>query len=236
MNKGGLILAGSTALLALSLSLAPAIGATSQTKAKKKATPAFIIGGFTPAVADPRLAAEFAGRGLSGGNFHFTPSPTENRGRAVNVAVRARASTPAEARRTAAEEAGGPIPTLTPTAYNLGVAVGWKRFALSGDVAKVDSALMPGSREAAEVGLSYSLKRFTGRVQVGAERTNDIRQRVMPQESSYSLDVGGSYSIARNLAVTGGVRYKIQRDRLEPLAVDDRRDSQAVYIGTAFRF
>jgi hypothetical protein len=44
-----------------------------------------------------------------------------------------------------------------------------------------------------------------------------------------------SYQIARNLDVTGGVRYKIQRDRLEPLA-DQRRDSQAVYVGTAFRF
>jgi len=187
-------------------------------------------------MADPRLAAAFAGRGLGGTSFHFTPSPTENRGKAVKVAVRARASTPADARRTAAEEAAGPVPTLTPTAYNLGVAVGWKRFALSGDVAKVDSGVMPGSREAAEVGVSYSLKRFTGRLQVGAERSNDPRQRVLPQDSSYSLDVGGSYSIGRNLAVTGGVRYKIQRDRLEPLAVDDRRDSQAVYVGTAFRF
>jgi hypothetical protein len=41
--------------------------------------------------------------------------------------------------------------------------------------------------------------------------------------------------LTRNLDVTGGVRYKIQEDRLQPLA-DNRRDSQAVYIGTAFRF
>jgi hypothetical protein len=31
------------------------------------------------------------------------------------------------------------------------------------------------------------------------------------------------------------VRYKVQQDRLEALT-DARRDSQAVYIGTAFRF
>jgi hypothetical protein len=31
------------------------------------------------------------------------------------------------------------------------------------------------------------------------------------------------------------VRYKIQRDRLQPLE-DESRDSQAVYLGTAFRF
>ena len=65
--------------------------------------------------------------------------------------------------------------------------------------------------------------------------TDGTQPRILPDESSYSLDLGGSYSIARNLDVTGGVRYKIQRDRLEPLA-DERRDSQAVYIGTAFRF
>ena len=59
--------------------------------------------------------------------------------------------------------------------------------------------------------------------------------RITPLESGYSLGVGGSYRLTRNLDVTGGVRYKIQRDRLEPLA-DQRRDSQAVYVGTAFRF
>jgi len=31
------------------------------------------------------------------------------------------------------------------------------------------------------------------------------------------------------------VRYNIERDRLAALQ-DDRRDSQAVYIGTAFKF
>jgi len=36
--------------------------------------------------------------------------------------------------------------------------------------------------------------------------------------------------------VTAGVRYKSERNnRLEALQ-DNRRDSQAVYLGTAFRF
>ena len=52
---------------------------------------------------------------------------------------------------------------------------------------------------------------------------------------SYSIDVGGSYSLTRNLDVTAGVRYKSERDRL-PQITDTRRDSQAVYVGTAFRF
>ena len=51
------------------------------------------------------------------------------------------------------------VNALAPTSYNLGVAVGWRRFAVSGDVAKVkdaDPAL--GGRESAVVGVSYSLE------------------------------------------------------------------------------
>jgi hypothetical protein len=35
--------------------------------------------------------------------------------------------------------------------------------------------------------------------------------------------------------VTGGVRYKIEQDRVSAVN-DERRDSQAVYVGTAFKF
>jgi hypothetical protein len=233
MRKGGFSTSGGAALLALSLALAPAIAATTQQKAARKNGGPTLVAGFTPAVADPRLAAMFGGRTATPPNFRFTPSTAENGSKAVKVAVRARATTPAEARRASGD--AGALGALTPTAYNLGVAVGWRRFALSGDVAKVDGGLLPVGREAAEVGLSYSLKKFTGRVQVGAERADRSQPRILAQDESYSLDVGGSYSIARNLDVTGGVRYKIERDRLEPLD-DERRDSQAVYIGTAFRF
>jgi hypothetical protein len=168
-------------------------------------------------------------------SFRFTPSAaSSDRSRAVRVAVRARSATPAQAIRTG-EATASQITAITPLAYNLGVAVGWKGFALSGDVAKVQGGPLPGGREAAEVGVSYAVKKFTGRLAVGADRTDATLPRIVPQETNYSLDVGGSYSLGRNLSVTGGVRYKIQRERLETLA-DERRDSQAVYVGTAFRF
>jgi hypothetical protein len=217
--------------------LTPALAASSNPKQKRPA-PSLRGGGFTPAVADPRLAAELARRGFQVDSFRFTPSAAAvgSKKNPIRVAVRARAATPAAAlRAAAAETASTPVTAITPTAYNLGVAVGWKRFALAGDVAQVQGGTVPGGRQAAEVGVSYSGDKFTGRVNVGAERNDGVQQRVIPLESSYSLDVGGSYKLGRNVAVTGGVRYKIQRDRLEPLA-DDRRDSQAVYIGTAFRF
>ena len=71
------------------------------------------------------------------------------------------------------------VAALTPSTYNLGVAVGWRRFAVAGDVAKVkdaDPAL--GGRESAVVGVSYSLSnRFSARVAVGAERAPATRSR-----------------------------------------------------------
>ena len=237
MTKGRTIRGGLAALAALSLALAPAHAAQTVTKAKRKPAPnpSLVTGTFTPAVADPKLAAAFAGRGVTGGSVRFTPSASRTRNK-VQVAVRARASTPEAARRTAAEPSPTTLSSLTPTAYNLGVAIGWKSFALSGDIGKIDGGLLPLSRESAEVGFSYSpSQRFTGRVKVAAERSDGRQLQLVPLERAYSLDVGGSYTIARNLDLTGGVRYKIQHDRLQSLA-DERRDSQAVYIGTAFRF
>jgi hypothetical protein len=229
---------GGTALAGLALLLAPAAAASLQPeKAKRPRTFASLtVGSFTPAVADPRLAAEFARRGFQAGSLRFTPSTASgDRSKAIKVAVRARATTVAQVARSLADASPTPVTAITPTGYNLGVAVGWKRFALSGDVATVKGGLIPGGREAAEIGISYSLKKFTGRVEVGAERSDPTATRITPVESSYSLGVGGSYRIARNLDVTGGVRYKVERDRLQSLA-DERRDSQAIYVGTAFRF
>jgi hypothetical protein len=115
--------------------------------------------------------------------------------------------------------------------------VGWKRFGVSGDVSKVispDPAL--GGRESAVVGVSYSLKRFTGRVAVGADRAEGRPLTALRRGDNYSLDVGGSYSLSRRIALTGGVRYEVDRDKQQSALKDDRRDSQAVYIGTAFKF
>jgi hypothetical protein len=234
---GGINVGAGAALLgAAALLLSPAIAANTQAQAKKKARPApsLSLGSFTPAVADPRLAAEFARRGLQPQSFSFTPpSASADRSKAVRVAVRARTAAPATAamRDTSATA----VTAITPTAYNLGLSVGWKRFAISGDVARVQGGALPGGRESAEVGVSYEGKRFAGRVSANAERADDGVPRITGPEQSYSVDLGASYSIARNISVTGGVQYKIDRDRLQPLA-DDRRDSQAVYVGTAFRF
>jgi hypothetical protein len=220
-------------LAAGGLVLTPAAFAAST--AKKRPAPVAVsfdpISSFTPANADPKLAASLAGRGLSLTDFKFTPAAAKGRPSQVRVAIRARVpGTPTQLANAATVNA------LTPTSYNLGVAVGWKRFAVSGDVAKVQDANSAiGGRESAVVGVSYSLNRFTGRVAVGADRPEGHPVAALRRGNNYSLDVGGSFSLSKSLALTGGVRYNVERDRLSALQ-DDRRDSQAVYVGTAFKF
>lgn len=222
--------------IAAALAVAPAIGATESGNRIVKRAPiaARALNGFTPAAADPRLAAVFARGGLDPGNFRFTPSEARRGNQAVTVAVRTRSSRGiADSSRVVAVAA--PTVGLAPIAYNLGVAVGWKRFAVSGDVAKVDLAGLPGGRDAVDVGISYASNRFTGQVRAGGDRPAASAPHMVDNTSSYSLDVGGSYSLTRNIDVTAGVRYKSERERLVRFS-DDRRDSQAVYLGTAFRF
>lgn len=192
------------------------------------------IANFTPASADPRLAAAFAGRGAASETFKFTPAAAKGRPSQIRVAVRARGLAPAPGRPV--EIAATPVANaLTPASFSLGASVGWKRFALAGDVTKLsspDPAI--GSRDSAVVGVSYNLKKFTGRVALGSERGNG-RIAALSQPDNVSVDVGAAYNFSRRIAVTGGVRYRVDQDRVATLA-DQRRDSQAVYVGTAFKF
>ncbi len=234
--------AGGASLVAVALLLAPALAAETLNRGKARpaaASQARPLGAFTPAVSDPRLAAVLArsGRTLDG-DFRFTPANASGeRSRAVRVAIRARASTPAEAARgVLAAAPSGPTTAITPSSYNLGVSLGWRRFAISGDIAHADGGVGLGARDSAEVGMSYRAnRRLTGRVAVAAERAEGA-QRIIGEDESYSLDVGGAYSITRNIDLTAGARYRISRDNIDSMARDERRDSQAVYVGTAFRF
>lgn len=225
------------ALAAGALVLTPAVAATGGKKRPAAVSLSFDpISSFTPANADPKLAAQLAGKGMALTDFKFTPAPAKGRPAQVRVAVRARTTAPEQTRVAAAALPTTAVSALQPTSYNLGVAIGWKRFAVSGDVAQVKSAdSAVGGRESAVVGVSYSLKRFTGRVAVGAERTAGNPVPALRKGDNVSLDVGGSYDISRRIALTGGVRYNIERDRMSALQ-DVRRDSQAVYVGTAFKF
>ncbi len=228
---------GVTALAAAGLVLTPALAAPQGKKRPPAVAVSFDpVATFTPATADPRLAAAFAGRGNALGDLKFTPAPAKGRPSQVRVAIRARVDT-GKARTADAALASAALSQLTPASYNLGVAVGWRRFAIAGDVAKskaADPAL--GGRESAALGVSYSVnRRLTGRVAVGADRGDGRALTPLRKADNYSLDVGGAYKLTNKIALTGGVRYSVDHERMATVK-DARRDSQAVYVGTAFKF
>jgi hypothetical protein len=228
----------SGAIAAGALLLVPAIASAKPDP--KKRPPAVSISfdrvtSFTPATSDPKLAAEFANR-PSAADFKFTPAAPKGRPSQIRVAIRAR-GVDGGSDRAAAASVSSAIGALAPASYNLGVAVGWRRFAITGEVSKTRNAnLAFGGRESAVVGVNYSLnRRLTTRVAASAERSDEGQAPALGREKGYAVDVGGAYSLTRNIAVTGGVRYKIEQDRVSALT-DARRDSQAVYVGTAFKF
>ncbi len=219
--------------------LSPAIGAYNPPKSAKSHVSLSARGGlgsFTPAMTDPRLTALLSRGGFASNGLRFTPATTSVRlNRSVTVAVRAEMPSAGRTSDRAALLAAGPQ-GVAPIAYNLGVAIGWKRFALSGDMAKVDLG-RSGGREAMDLGVSYNAPKWSTRVAVGADRTTADTPRVLQQGNAYSLDMSGSYALSKRIDLTAGVRYRAPEveQRLVPLS-DTRRDSQAVYIGTAFKF
>lgn len=187
---------------------------------------------FTPASADPKLAALIARNGIGATSFRFTPA--ESRGTRRPVATALQIATPKTGvvtLRGLGGETGAPAFGLAPIKYNLASTTAAKRLTLPGDAPKVDLGTSPGTRRI-DPGFNLSkpskLKAVTDRPPADTRLTNDAPQMI---------DVGGAYSLRRNIDVTAGVRYKSpDRDRLAPMPDDRRVDSQAVYVGTTFKF
>ncbi len=223
---------GSVAVLAaLTIALPPALAALSRVdQIRETSLSETLRGQFTPATGDPRLIARYAKVSeKSQRNFNFTPALTDGsrKNRAITVVVRARDES--SAARTAALAAGrtkAPV-AFTPVAYDLGESVGFEKFATPKLTPGIDIRNLPVARAPDQ---PESKSRFATRMINGSR---DPAKASVPT-SGQAVDVVGSYSVTRNLDVTAGVRYKSD-DRLEPLA-DSRRDSQAVYVGTQFRF
>ena len=240
MNRVSKLSLASVAVLSAALFvMAPASGAPENPRNIKARS---LIGNndmgyFTPAAADPRLAAAYARGGLNNQGFRFTPVGAD-RNRAVTVAVRANGGAKSNALvmgdvPAVSGMAAAPALGVQPVSYSLGAAVGWKKFALTGEADRVDiGALSKGTEKTSITG--SAAKKWSSRVQVSADRSLGQAPRTLTGSDNLGLDLGGSYRLTRNLDVTAGVRYKSERDRLQQ--VDDRRDSQAVYVGTAFRF
>jgi hypothetical protein len=218
---------------------------------------------FTPASADPQIAELIAQTGAGQARMiRFTPAGSVSSGaeRSVTVAVRVDqelaqalgASAAAIAQQDNAETATGL--RLAPTRYNLGVARGYGSFvqtpssrlatrpaaAATGTQAtrlsrSLSNAEIPDLADfAPRAGAAQDESRFAARIAL--DRPTPVAGRDERESvGNQLLDVGGSYSLTRNLDITAGVRYEQDRDIL-PLPDVDKQDSQAVYIGTQFRF
>ena len=196
---------------------------------------------FTPASVDPELALRVVGQAGQDG-VRFTPADTSPRERTVTVAVRVDNDTArAISLRKAIDNvpgAGEGIAAITPARYNLGLSRGYQNFAKP--IALPETVRRIDVPDLADYGPSAPTAKDTpSRFQprIALEGNNKVGRSAGTFEAlgGQSVDLGGAYSITRNLDVTAGVRLSQERDRLAPLT-DSAQDSQAVYVGTQFRF
>ena len=185
----------------------------------------------------PALSVLSLGKGQM---FRFTPAGNANRpNRSVTVAVRVdplivqgiliRSAHPAIA--------PGAMPLqIAPTAFNLGVSRGYHSFAQA--IVPVGEGRKADTPELAQIGAAPAGKddpsRFSPHILLDEKQATGRAPRTF-SGSEDQVDLGGSYRLGRNIDVTAGVRYSQERDRLRPLT-DGKNDSQAVYVGTQFRF
>lgn len=227
------------AFAAVGVALSPAIGAAGNLGGLRADNPVSLhalgsISSFTPTTSDARLAAAYAKAGLNASrkSFRFTPTSGSMSGRrSITVLVRA-GDEPVRMERTL------PQLSITPVAFNLDVSRGWRKFALPDSVGRKE--LDPVSTELVAGAKGFSLDqpkktRFSTNVLVDAKRDVGTAPQTLAGESSYSVDLASSYSLTRNVNVTAGVRYRGPINRLTPIT-DDRQDSQALYLGTVFKF
>lgn len=220
------------ALAALGMALSPAIGAVDTLLKLRADNPVSLhelgsIYSFTPSTQDQRLAAAYAKAVLSRSShsFRFTPTSGSMDGRR-SITVLVRAADLGRGDRTS------PV-SLTPLAFNLDASRGWRKFALSDAAGRkpLDPLVtdLAGAR-------GYSLASGRPRAGDNLGRASDtVANPLLPGTQQYEVDLGKSYRLTRSLDVTAGVRYGRSDPRLNPMT-DQRKDNQAVYVGTVVKF
>ena len=202
------------------------------------------LGTFTPAGVDSKLAAKFATTArLGDARFPFTPVDA-GKSRSRTMTVAARTDSPLAAGAVSVRNAIGALEPgankpvrLAVVDYRLTASRGWQGFSVP-SIPKL-AARVPVS----ELGKSgFRLddagkkpSKFSTNFKLDQNAAIAPPVRGSAAAGDYKLDVGGSFSLSRKIDVTAGVRYTSERDRVIP-AADNRKDSEAVYVGTKIRF
>lgn len=226
---------GVAALAVVSVALPPALAAMSRTdRIRDTVLSETLLGQFTPASGDTRLIARYNKMSdETRRSFSFTPALTDDsrKNRAITVVIRARDDA-SSATRTSALAAGRTAPiSIAQVKYNLGASVGFEKFVTPSLPRGTDLRNLPVAKAPEQ---DEKKSRFATRMVNRPSDPSGATDRVTAPGEAPAVDVVSSYRLTKNLDVTAGVRYRAD-DRVEPLT-DSRRDSQAVYVGTAFRF
>jgi len=167
--------------------------------------------------------------------FSFTPSASgAKRGVSVGMTARSFAQSSQSAQRTAA--AAPPIDAgIVPAGHNFDLSVGYRGFALSGGVTKVDTGIGGRSTEGVDVGLSYASRNWKTGVQASAERDSlYLLPRGGTPDPRYAVEASGALALSPQISLGGSVRYRLAPESPTPL--DPARDDRAVFLGGAVAF
>lgn len=226
------------AIAAVVLAAAPALAARSVKAPKQRFSLETTISSFQPPATDPANFS-FTAPGAPPSRlqsaeraFRFTPSGQADNRKALSFGVTSRVVAAAVDRSRAAAPVD-PIATQ-PVAYDVDLSLAWRGFALNTGFSRADPGaltLVPGRRDAVDLGVSYRGRNWQTTLQGTAE---DRAVLYAPLERRYSVALGGAYLVAPRLSVTGGVRYRLAPDA--PSLLDPDRADQSVYFGTNFAF
>ena len=233
MSDRAFAMAGLGALVAAGLIASPALSAMNGSSADRASVLSSLVGRFTPATGEPALLQRYAALSDEARrNFRFTPAMPRTENRAVTLVRRVSPQTITRSADSVLGRTGQPI-TIAPVTYRLGSAVGYTAFASHAANASVDIAALPQARR--PIDPTERPSRFGADMRLDSRSSPGTNDRALDPDRAYSVDVSGSYRLSRNVDLTAGVRLQRENDRLAPLT-DQRQDSQAVYVGTQFRF
>ena len=208
---------------------------------------------FTAAGVDRKLAAKFkrvnVERGVAAAgdkSFFFTPAGI-SRGAARTMTIAARADSPLSANAIstrnlarAIEPGTGSNVQLNTTDFSLKAARGWQGFKLPVTTRAAvrapiaDIAVAAGNFRLDEKA-PVKKSRFSTDVKLDKAREAAPSVRGNAAAGEYKVGLESSFSLSRRIDLTAGVRYNSERDRVAP-TVDERKDNEAVYVGTKIRF
>jgi len=234
-------MAGGAIVATLALAFAPATGHVAAAM-KARLSPVSLdalgsIASFTPVTTDDRLARAYvqARATARSQGFRFTPTAGSLNGkRSITIVVRApEIGSALDARSISPATSIG----IGPVGYNLGSSRGLARFATETTAARAESEPVIASSTLTPP-RNFSLEnrtRLSASLSLESLGLTSAAPATLPGQRTNAVDVGGAYSVTRNLDVTAGIRYKDRVTRMSTLT-DDTKDSRAVYVGTRFKF